>query len=142
MTNRSRSTLFLIEQLIVIAVFAICAAACIRILTTAYFYASNSNATGNALLAAESIAETYKSFGGDFKEIARMESGFTIRPDGTGYVYYNDDWKVCVEADARFVLNLMPGNPADSFGPLIVAELTVDRITGENLVAFPISAVS
>jgi len=46
MVRRSRSTLFLMEQLIVIAVFAICAAACVKILTTSYFMAKQTRDTG------------------------------------------------------------------------------------------------
>jgi len=147
MVNRSRSTLFLIEQLIVIAVFAICAAACIRILTTAYFYASDSNAASNALLAAESVAESYKAFGGDPTDIAGVINGFMFGDtDGAGYyVHYDKDWRVCSDADAVYVLKLAYDKLEWSSFPsasdsLITAELTVRKDTGEILVAFPIAA--
>ena len=144
MTQRSKSTLFLIEQLVVIAVFAICAVACISILTAAYFNAHDACATGSAILVAESGAEVFKATGGDYFEVAYLLRG-TADMGGPGSVvvtvYYDDAWQVCVEADADFVLNLAVNAPLnmDSFD-FVTGILTVDRITGEQLVAFPLAA--
>ena len=141
MTYRSRSTLFLIEQLIVIAIFAICAAACIRILTASYFYASDSKATSNALLVAESVAESYKAFGGDLNAMTLVKNGLTVDQDGSAQIFYNETWQVCSEQNARYVLNLAAGISSDVHKSLAMAELTVDKVDGGNLVAFPIAAV-
>ena len=144
MTNRSRSTLFLIEQLIVIAVFAICAVACISILSTAFFYANDSKATGHALFAAESGAEVFKATGGDFVEVADILGGVTKSGEpGTAVVtvYYDNTWQVCDEANAGFILNIVanaPQNPHDF--TLVTGEITVEKITGEQLIAFPLAA--
>ena len=143
MNNRSRSTLFLIEQLIVIAVFAICAVACVSILATAYFYAGDSNAAGHALIAAESGAEIFKATGGDFGAVADMLGGVA---DGSGssgsvVVYYDKSWQACGIADARYFLNFVGIAPDDSPGSnLITGELIVAKITGEELLAFPVAA--
>ena len=151
MINRSKSTLFLIEQLIVIAVFAICAVACISILAAAYFNANDSGAVSNALLKAESGAEVFKATGGDL-----FATGDIIgNPDSAGYgafrletgpsklgIFYNKDWQLCEPGDASFILSIVTdangSNTSDL--QLITGTLTVERITGEELVAFPVVA--
>ena len=139
MNNRSRSTLFLIEQLIVIAVFAICAVACVSILATAYFYAGDSNAAGHALIAAESGAEIFKATGGDFGAVADMLGG-VADSSGSVVVYYDKSWQVCGIADARYFLNFMGVAPDASPGSnLITGKLVVAKITGEELIAFPVA---
>jgi len=143
MNNRSRSTLFLIEQLIVIAVFAICAVACVSILATAFFYAGDSNAAGNALIAAESGAEIFKATGGDFGAVADMLGGAAEGSGSSGsvVVYYDKAWQVCGIADARYFLHFIGVVPNDSPGSnLVRGELIVAKITGEELVAFPVAA--
>jgi len=142
MTYRSRSTLFLIEQLIVIAVFAICAAACIRILTTAYFYATDSKAASNALLTAESCAEVFKATGGDIIEVVRTMGGTYNSTSVIQYIYYDKSWQVCNEADAYFMLRVYSAGPPDHYegDQLYHGGLAVDKITGENLVVFPLAA--
>lgn len=57
---RGRSSLFLMEQLIVIAVFAICAAVCVKIMFIARTITVDAVDTRYALLIAESEAEGFK----------------------------------------------------------------------------------
>jgi len=144
MTHRSKSTLFLIEQLIVIAVFAICAVACISILTSAYFTANDSKATSNAILVAESGAEVFKAAGGDADAVAYVLRGFAgIAGSGGSFVtvFYDSSWQVCGEVGASFVMHIMADATAGSdVFSLIQGELSVSKITGEELVAFPIAA--
>jgi len=139
MTNRSKSTLFLIEQLIVIAVFAICAAACISILTAAYFNASDSSAASHAILRAESAAEVFKATGGDGNTVAEVLSGTYNTRSGhsTVTVHYDNDWQLSHEVYASYMLSITYYATAES---IIEAELTVERITGEELVSFPLAA--
>ena len=140
MTHRSKSTLFLIEQLIVIAVFAICAVACISILTAAYFNANDSKSTSHAILRAESAAEVFKATGGDENAVLGILEG--TRGERHGYsgvtVYYNNDWQVSNEGNASYVLHI-GYHPRRLTDALILADLTVDRITGEELVTFPLA---
>ena len=58
---RSRSTLFLMEQLIAIAVFAICAAVCVKILFVAHQKTVDAVDTRYALIIAENAAEIFKA---------------------------------------------------------------------------------
>jgi len=143
MTNRSKSTLFLIEQLIVIAVFAICAAACISILTAAYFYADDSKAASNAIIVAGSGAEIFKATGGDFNAVADILGGVSADCESgvAAAVYYNRSWQACSEENASYVLWFLKDAPYDSgVAEVISGRMVVEKITGEELVAFPVAA--
>jgi len=149
MTQRSKSTLFLIEQLIVIAVFAICAVACISILTAAYFNANDSKSTSLAILKAESAAEVFKANSGDMNAVMRVLEGtrgerynYIVRQNYPGVsVFYDNQWQKSNEENASYVLHI--GHyPTGSNDALVITELTVDRMTGENLVTFQLTARS
>jgi len=148
MTQRSKSTLFLIEQLIVIAVFAICAVACISILTAAYFNSIESNGTSNAIHKAESAAEVFKATGGDLFMTADILGG-TADVGGLGHsgavyatVYYNSAWQIADESDASYVLRIAAAGTSHTELSFILTsgELTVERITGEELVSLTLAA--
>ena len=142
MTSRSKSTLFLIEQLIVIAVFAICAAACISILTAAFFKANDTRATSQAIHKAESAAEVFKATGGDVETVANILGGFNgtdISGNLFVTVFYDTMWKLSDYTQRSFVLHIVY-EQADRNSMVTVAELTVERVTGEELVAFQLAA--
>jgi len=146
MTHRSKSTLFLIEQLIVIAVFAVCAAACIRILTAAYFTANDSQATSHAVLRAESAAEVFKAVDGDLAAVARImgaDSASGGHQSDFIVIYYDSSWQLSDESTASYVLNLRsyPPQSPDDFS-LVTGVLTVSKTTDEVLVAFPVATRS
>jgi len=141
MRQRSKSTLFLIEQLIVIAVFAVCAAACISILANAFFLSRDSRDISNALFAAESVAETVKATSGDFNlaaEIGGWPTGYTDRSDGATLVFFDSSWQVSGMTDAEFVLRK---SDLDAQNPRLLSfEISVSRIiSGDELVTFPLA---
>ena len=142
MNQRSRSTLFLMEQLIVVATFALCAAACIKILTASYFMAIETRNTNNAIRAAESSAECYKAVSGDIGKTAEMMGGAkeTVGASGAAVVYYDKDWNACAEKDAAFLLRIVDGSPAGRTSGLAVGSLSVEKITGEEILAFSLAA--
>ena len=146
MTQHSKSTLFLIEQLIVIAVFAVCAVACISILTAAYFNANDSQATNHAMQKAESCAEVFKVTGDDFGAIANIMGGTTTSA-GLGIsgvavvaVYYNSSWQISNESNANFVLRLIIESALNIHDhSLIQGKVIVERISGEELVSLTVA---
>ena len=140
MKTRSRSTLFLIEQLIVIAVFAICAAACARILTAAYFDARDASDLSNAILVAENGAEIYKAVGGDLGLTAQLMGGITGSIDGAQAViiHFDKNWIACGEQGASYRL-LLVSETGPNAG-LLMGRLSVETSSGEEIIAFPIAA--
>ncbi|MCL2226516.1 MAG: hypothetical protein FWB97_02660 [Oscillospiraceae bacterium] len=140
MRHHSKATLFLIEQLIVIAIFAICAAVCISIFANAYFMARDSRDISNALLAAESVAESFKAVSGDFLSAADISGGWAETVDGADaiIVFFDSNWRVSDESEAQYILRLVRDNPPKHTG-LLTSELTVSRTGGGNLVTFPVA---
>jgi len=142
MNQRSRSTLFLIEQLIVVAVFAICSAACVRILASAFITARESRDKSYAVLAAESAAESFKATAGDLGRTAVMlgaASGYSDA-DGTVTVFYDRQWHACGSREANYRLRLVSAKPETPGLPLSLGEITVETITGESLLAITVAA--
>ena len=139
MRQRSKSTLFLIEQLIVIAVFALCATACVRIQSTAYFYQRDSKDISNALLVAQSGAESLKAVSGNFAMVAEILGGVAEGASGTSVVvYYDSKWHVCGPSDASYVLRIVGSGAEPASAPLLTGELSVEKTTGEGLVSFTV----
>ena len=142
MNRRSRSTLFLMEQLIVVATFAVCAAACVKIMTVSYFIASETRDISYAIKAAESTAECYKAVSGDFGITARIMGGRAVDINGTNAMitYYDEKWNVCGEGDAAYVLRLLSVDRATGPKSLLSSELSIERLSGEEIIAFPVAA--
>ena len=141
MRNRSKSTLFLIEQLIVIAVFAICAAACISILSNAYFLARDTRDVSNALLVAESLAESFKATSGDLEATAEISGGNLKSIDGaeTVAMFFNNEWLPSNEDTAQYILHLRSDTQTPNQQTLLTGTLTVTRTGGDELLTFPIA---
>ena len=147
MTNRSKSTLFLIEQLIVIAVFAVCAVACISILTASYFYANDSNAVSHAIVKAESGAEVFKATGSDFGAAADILGGLNTSDSiGAGgvsviAVYYDSSWQISNNENASYTMNLIIEQAqGEQDFDVITGRITVKRTTGEELISLNVAA--
>ena len=141
MNQRSRSTLFLIEQLIVVAVFAICSAACVRILTSAFLTARESKEMSSAILIAESAAESFKAFEGNAKKTAEFLDGTVENADSASavIVYYNRQLSVCGKNDAYYILRLLAWPPEMPALPVLSGNVLVEKPTGEQLVAFSVA---
>jgi len=145
--NRSKSTLFLIEQLIVVAIFAICAVACVRILTTAYFYARDTRDLSHAIIIAENAAESFKATSGDFERTASLIGG---RVDNFGgysavVVYFDSSWHLVddpAQRQAYYVLYLISTIREYDISRIQPSNLAVFRQTGEGdlLVSFDVAA--
>ena len=143
MNANSKSTLFLIEQLIVVAVFAICAAACTTILTASYFIATESRDLNNAIHIAEGGAESFKAVGGDIGKTAHILGGAATDDGGAAVavVYYDKHWQVSAEADAYYCLSLKARAPEPAAPLLSTGDLSVDKLTGERLIGFEVAAI-
>lgn len=89
---RSKAPLTLIEQAVMLLVFALAAVLCLK----AFVWADTQSAAGaqrdRALLAAQNAAETLKYCEGDFEQAAQIGGGMW---DGESWiVLYDEDWNV------------------------------------------------
>ena len=146
MATRSKSTLFLIEQLIVVAVFAISAAACITILASAYFTSVETRDLRKAILVAENVAETFKATNGSTQSISIVLDGedmIVTKVQGNELitiVYYDNDWQVSYENNAAYMLKLTRPADPDTTLNVVTGELTVSMVSGEEILSFPVAA--
>ena len=145
MNSRSRSTLFLIEQIIVIAVFAICASACVYILTDAYLTAQDTRDLSNALHVIESGADSFKATGGDVRRAAEIISAerdvlvAQFTSSGELAVYYNDKWLVCGEGEAVYRLLFQNAKADPDYPRILTCDLSVDKLGSGQIIAFTVS---
>ncbi|MDR0273537.1 MAG: hypothetical protein LBI27_09500 [Clostridiales bacterium] len=109
--KKSKSSLFLMEQIVVITVFAICAAVCVKILSLSFIMTDDAVVTRNALLAAENAAESFKAFSGDLE-------------------------RVVLDEDDRFDLSVAVRDPE---ADVIVADITVS-VSGEEILTLTAAA--
>jgi len=144
MNQRSRSTLFLIEQLIVVFVFAVCAAACVRILVYSYLTSKDSKDVINAIMVAESGADSYKATAGDIGKTAEILGGVADKADSASeaIVYYDKQWQICGKDSAYYIFRLTSRDPETPAASLLSCELLVEKLTGENLVSLTVAARS
>jgi len=114
-------------------------------LTAAYFYTDDSSSTSNAFIRAESAAEVFKASDGDYTKIASILKGSAVPGTSNGSVvtiFYDSSWAEVSEYGASYVLRVLVNSPAqNSQGKsIITGEVSVGRITGEELVSFPVAA--
>ena len=132
---RSKAPLVLMEQLVMVLVFALAAALCMRAFAMADQRSQWNEARGQALLAAQSAAETLKSCGGDYREAADLCRGVW---DGSSWqTAYNESWRAADEEDAAYFLRVTPKKSDSSL--LGRAEVSVFTIDGEQLCVLPVA---
>jgi len=138
-SGRSRSTLFLLEQLIVITIFAVCASVCVKIFIESFLIANKARDINHALSAAKNAAECFKIYG-DPGKTAAVLSG-REHASGVPYaaVYYDAKWRVTDAAEAAYVLRLR-NVPDNKTVRLLLCEISVKKITGEELIRLTVAA--
>jgi hypothetical protein len=115
----------MMEQLVVILIFAICAAVCVSIFVESYLTEHRTLEMKNAILIAGSGAESYKASGGS---VTQEE------------IFYDDKWDPCDESRASYVLRIKRLDDPDLL--LLPAEITVSRTDGEELFVLPVAVIA
>lgn len=132
-----KSTLFLIEQLIAILVFAICATICVSIFAASFVESNKIGDMNNSLIIAKNGAECYKAASGNVEKAASLLGG--IYKDNEIRVYYDEKRQLCEEYSAVYVLRIMSRNPEET-QLLCFGDLSVEENQGEELIAFSVAA--
>ncbi|MDY3985979.1 hypothetical protein [Dysosmobacter sp.] len=129
---RSKAPLALMEQLVMVLVFALAAALCVQVFVLSDRTSRRNGARDRAVLAAQNAAEELKSVHGDFALAADLYGG-----TWNGQLWgrsYDESWGR--DGDAYHVLVI----PADSGEALLgSAEVTVYTAEGDVLVSLPVA---
>jgi len=98
----TKTSLFLIELMISLLLFAFCAAICVQI-----FYASNkrTNSAENlskAVFHATTVAELYKASGGDIEAVSKsFEVSQSFYANGVLSIYFDENWNATLNPMLR-----------------------------------------
>lgn len=133
--NSSKSSLFLMELIIVILFFSICAAICIQVFASAKQLADNSYQLHCAVLAAQSGAETYKATAGDLSAITEVLNG-EQHGTGTAAVYYDESWQRLSPEDNEQAAYIMSITAEEQEALVQVSRLS----DGDELYQIPVMA--
>ena len=85
-----KATLFLMELVLVIFFFSICAAICVNIFGSAQTMADNSENVSRAAVEARSAASCFKAAEGDLEQTALLLNG--VEADDSVLVYFDKNW--------------------------------------------------
>jgi len=122
--------------------------------------ASETRSVNHALVAAKNGAECYKVYGDPGKTAAVLSGREQALGVPYAAVYYDAGWRICDAEEAAYMLRLrsVPANERlthegcvhekaehenvtlKSAAHPILCELTVEKITGEELIGFTVSA--
>ncbi len=140
--NKSRSvksSLFLMELIIAIFFFALCAAICLRIFALAYTMNQSSRNLDQAVYKAESIAEIYKSTGGNLAETAVIYGGSGVVTVKSLRISFDKEWKPVLQGkDVSFELELA----IDEVPFLKSGWITLIKKDGEVIFRLPVKIAS
>lgn len=98
--QRSKGSIMLLELILCIMIFSLCAAASISIFAQSHGEAKNARALSAACIKAQSAAEAFKAAKGRVYEAARLMDG--VCPGNFHFnVFFNDEWEQCEENSAK-----------------------------------------
>lgn len=125
---RSKAPLVLMEQLLMVLVFALAAALCLQVFVLSAQTSEKNEERDRAVTLCQTAAETLKHCHGDYAAAAALLGG---QWDGhTWGLSYDKDWEVTGGTGAYVVFAV----PADSGSPLLgAAEVMALRADGEPL---------
>ena len=126
---RNKSILVLIEHMVMLLVFALAAAVCLRMFALSGKLSRTYEAKDRAVLAAQNAAELIKRNG-----IPGFAAQTGAKTDGENVwsVFYDENWEVASEESGKFVLNVIGTE-------MFRAEVVVSMDTGEELFCLPVA---
>lgn len=103
--TKSKSSLFLMELIIAILIFSLCAAVCMQVFAAAKKASNQSSELSHAVMCAQSVVETYKAASGDLGETARIYGAQLAAADEVT-ASFGTDWER-TDSEAAYTLSLI-----------------------------------
>lgn len=100
---KSKTSLFLMELIITILLFAACGAVCLRLFVTSYVMTRDTVELNESVSIAQGFAEVMRGTDGDIDSV--LEHYPTAIRGGDGYfeVYYDENFEICDYANGVYV---------------------------------------
>ena len=133
---KSRAPLVMMEQLVMVLVFALAAAVCVRIFALSESLSLENETRDRAVTAVQNAAETLKACRGNYGEASRLLGGTW---DGTAWsISYDSGWSPLAEA-AEWTFQVL-AVPADSGQELLgTAQVTASTWQGNELYSLSVA---
>lgn len=132
---KNKAPLALMEQLIMLLVFALAAALCLQVFVNAGRISRFCEMRSHGVTVAQNAAEALKANSGDLEQCARSRGG--TWDDRIWQQGYDDCWQLTSSENAEFLLQV---TLAEEQVPLLGrAEIEVKKADGERLVGFSVS---
>jgi|GEM_PF-667159 len=137
---RGKATLALMEQLVMVLVFALAAALCVQAFAASNRMSETAAARDRAVQLAQSAAEIMKSRGGDMAQAqsAAMDRLGGQLSQGVWYILYDRDWNEVSDDGSEEAVYRLEALP-DSGAGQSKAEIRVSVEDGETLSSLPVA---
>ena len=103
-TRGTKSSLFLIEFMIVLFFFLLVTAICIQVFVRAYFFSRESENLSHAQTIVQSFAEALKGSDGSIDSMQELMPELSLNV-GNYEAWYDSQWEPCPEKEAAFLLS-------------------------------------
>lgn len=129
---KNKTTLMLMEQLVMITVFALASALCLQMFAFAYRTSRYQTQRDRATLEAQNAAEAMKGGAQEYF----YSAGAEFSGDGACMVLYDAEWKP-VQNGESYILTVMPVATGTPY--LWKVEVSVRTVAGEVLISLPVA---
>lgn len=128
---KSKAPLVLMEQIIMVLIFALAAALCLNAFVLSEKMSKQTEAKGRAVLAAQNAAEYLKSEGitAFIKDAEPTENGLQV--------FFDAAWENVSAKEAEYVMEICPINQDNDY--IWYAEIVVRESDGEELFRIPVA---
>ena len=100
---KSKTSLFLMELIITILLFAACGAVCVRLFVTSYVMTQDTVELNEAVSIAQGFAEVMRGTDGDIDSVLEHYPDAVRGGEGFFEVFYDDDFEICGYEEASYV---------------------------------------
>lgn len=100
---KSKTSLFLMELIITILLFAACGAVCVRLFVTSYVMTQDTVELNEAVSIAQGFAEVMRGTDGDIDSVLEHYPRAVRGGEGFFEVFYDEDFEICGYEDASYV---------------------------------------
>ena len=100
---KSKTSLFLMELIITILLFAACGAVCVRLFVISYVMTKDTVELNESVSIAQGFAEVMRGSDGDIESVMQQYPDAIRGGEGFFEVFYNSDFETCSFEDAAYV---------------------------------------
>ena len=120
--TKSKSSLFLMEFIITLMLFAVCGAVCMKLFAATNSLSKKTRELNKAVVCAQGFAEVMRGTDGSIDSIVAQYPTAIKGDEGFFEVFYDSDFKECEYSDAVYVsdVTLMPNGAVQNMEVRIV----------------------